>query len=142
MQTFLPYSNFEKCAQVLDNKRLGKQRVEAWQILKIITGEDSNSRWHNHPAVKMWQGYSYSLAQYGLYICKIWTDKGFIDSLTDKFLTHLEGIYFNDIIHPLWLENIQLHSSHRAALLAKNYKHYSQFGWTEEPQIDYYWPVR
>lgn len=29
MQTFLPYFSFIESAKVLDNKRLGKQRVEA-----------------------------------------------------------------------------------------------------------------
>ena len=32
MQTFLPYANYTKSAQVLDDKRLGKQRVEALLI--------------------------------------------------------------------------------------------------------------
>jgi len=36
MQTFLPYSDFYKSISILDNKRLGKQRVEAKQILNII----------------------------------------------------------------------------------------------------------
>jgi hypothetical protein len=36
MQTFMPYSDFEKTARCLDNKRLGKQRVEAWQILNTL----------------------------------------------------------------------------------------------------------
>ena len=52
MQTFLPYKSFVKSAQCLDNKRLGKQRVEAMQILKSIYIEDYG--WKNHPATKMW----------------------------------------------------------------------------------------
>lgn len=36
MQTFLPYSNFSASARVLDDKRLGKQRVECLQILKAL----------------------------------------------------------------------------------------------------------
>jgi hypothetical protein len=36
MQTFLPLPDFIESAKVLDYKRLGKQRVEAWQILKAI----------------------------------------------------------------------------------------------------------
>ena len=36
MQTFLPYSNFYKSAKVLDQKRLGKQRVEVLQLLNSI----------------------------------------------------------------------------------------------------------
>ncbi len=38
MQTFLPYSDFRKSLESLDNKRLGKQRVEAYQIISAITG--------------------------------------------------------------------------------------------------------
>lgn len=35
MQTFLPFPDFARSAKVLDNKRLGKQRIEAKQILEI-----------------------------------------------------------------------------------------------------------
>lgn len=35
MQTFLPFASFGESAKVLDNKRLGNQRVEAMQILRI-----------------------------------------------------------------------------------------------------------
>ena len=49
MQTFLPYASFIKSAQCLDDKRLGKQRVECLQILKAI--KDVNYGWRNHPAV-------------------------------------------------------------------------------------------
>jgi hypothetical protein len=38
MQTFLPYSDITESMRVLDNKRLGKQRVETYQIISAITG--------------------------------------------------------------------------------------------------------
>ena len=58
MQTFLPYKSFRKTALCLDNKRLGKQRVETLQILRALTGYYNQSgAWLNHPAVKMWRGY-------------------------------------------------------------------------------------
>ena len=38
MQTFLPYRNFRKSLQSLDDKRLGKQRVETFQILNNLLG--------------------------------------------------------------------------------------------------------
>ena len=37
MQIFLPYADFRKSLRVLDNKRLGKQRVETYQIISAIT---------------------------------------------------------------------------------------------------------
>jgi hypothetical protein len=33
------------------------------------------------------------------------------------------------------------HSSHRAALLYKDFEWYSQFGWCEQPQLHYLWPI-
>ncbi len=53
MQTFLPYPDFKRSAKVLDYRRLGKQRVEALQILKALQVE--NYGWRNHPIVKMWK---------------------------------------------------------------------------------------
>ena len=52
MQTFLPYADFEKSAQCLDYKRLGKQRVEAFQVYKIVSGQRTTGGWINHPIVK------------------------------------------------------------------------------------------
>ena len=54
MQTFLPYKTFKQSAQVLDNKRLGKQRVEAYQILRALCGESKG--WVHQPATVMWRG--------------------------------------------------------------------------------------
>ncbi len=40
VNTFLPYSDFKLSAKVLDNKRLGKQRVEAQQIITLLQDYD------------------------------------------------------------------------------------------------------
>ena len=53
MQTFLPYKDFTKSAKALDNKRLGKQRVEVKQILNALDGKSKG--WTNHPATNMWR---------------------------------------------------------------------------------------
>lgn len=34
------------------------------------------------------------------------------------------------------------HSGHRSNLLRKDPTHYGQFGWTDDPANDYYWPVQ
>lgn len=141
MQTFLPYSSFVLSATCLDNKRLGKQRVEAYQILKINTKEE-DSRWKNHPAVLMWKGYETALSEYILDICKVWTTKGFKDSIKNKTLDIvLEYQLISKGVYPPWLGEEIFHSSHRASLLFKNYDHYKQFNWNEKPIINYYWPV-
>jgi hypothetical protein len=36
MQTFLPYPDYKLSASVMDMRRLGKQRVETWQIIKAL----------------------------------------------------------------------------------------------------------
>lgn len=36
MQTFLPHKDFSISASILDDKRLGKQRVEALQIYNVL----------------------------------------------------------------------------------------------------------
>jgi hypothetical protein len=136
MQTFVPYTSFTECAKVLDRQRLGKQRVEVLQILRALRGISSG--WINHPAVKMWRGYEYSLGEYGLEICKQWISLGYKDTCTEKIKT-LQGTTFTT--KPIWWGNCEIHSSHRAALLAKKLDHYSNFGWEETPKIDYIWPI-
>ena len=58
MMTFRPYADHEQSARVLDDKRLGKQRLEAYQIMGAmmapLTGEVGG--WTNHPVVQMWGG--------------------------------------------------------------------------------------
>ena len=60
MQTFLPYSDITESLRVLDNKRLGKQRVETFQIINAITGRPKldgtpYKGWLNHPCSVMWR---------------------------------------------------------------------------------------
>jgi len=38
MQTFLPYPDFEASLRALDYRRLGKQRLEALQLIRAISG--------------------------------------------------------------------------------------------------------
>jgi hypothetical protein len=55
-----------------------------------------------------------------------------------------------EITAPAWIEDVELFekiaSTHRLALLCKDYEWYSQFGWAEDtgskPEAyDYFWPV-
>lgn len=64
MQTFLPSSDYEYSAQSLDNKRLNKQVLEGYQIMKILSGASETGAWRNHPAVLMWKGAEKSLMDY------------------------------------------------------------------------------
>lgn len=140
MQTFLPLPHIPSTAQVLDRQRLGKQRSEAKVILNILLGQEST--WANHPAVRMWVGYETALATYGLMICAEWVNRGYKDSLIPFFSKHVNQLSKKrGFKMPPWFGKPDIHASHRAALLAKNFNHYSQFGWTETPVIAYVWPV-
>jgi hypothetical protein len=132
MQTFLPYADFKLSAEVLDNRRLGKQRVEAYQILLTIT--ENRKGWSNHPATKMWAGYESSLCVYMNCMIMEWIRRGFKNTMSLKSV----GTY----IYPPWFGNELFHSSHRAALLAKAPAWYSKFNWSEKPIINYVWPTK
>ena len=136
MQTFLPYADFPMSARALDNRRLGKQRVETLQILNALTNPAYG--WQNHPAVKMWRGHVASLVVYGLAICDEWRKRGFNDTCAAKIAAHMPDD--SGFAHPRWLGNAEFHASHRSNLLRKEPAHYAQFHWVEGPDLPYVWP--
>ena len=139
MQTFLPYRNFEKSAMHLDNKRLGKQRVECLQILKALTNPKYG--WKNHPAVKMWKGYEHALVEYGIEICDEWVGRGFKDTCREKIVNIALTLPFRQDM-PEWLGDEKLHASHRANLKRKDPEFYGRFAWDEPDYLPYVWPVQ
>lgn len=143
MQTFLPSPSFTASARFLDNQRLGKQRVEAKQILialDVSVGEhrgNTASRWRNHPAVKMWRGFEPALARYAATVCQVWRQRGFRDTLLEQF----ESICGDEpCLAPPWLGFDAVHSSHRSNLLRKFPEWYGRFGWSESQDLPYVWP--
>lgn len=136
MQTFLPYADFAASAEVLDSSRLGKQRVEAYQIVRTLDGVTKG--WRHHPAVRMWRGYEGALVDYGLTMCLEWTRRGRIDTVHDKLLAHARPA---GTAVPAWLGDELFHASHRSNLLRKDPGWYGRFGWTEPPDLPYVWPV-
>jgi hypothetical protein len=137
MQTFLPVKSYSFIAKILDWRRLGKQRVEAYQILNILLDRTTKTGWKNHPAVKMWKGYEISLSLYMNEMIREWKIRGYNNNMLYE---DIGKSCKSDIIHPPWLGDERLHSSHRANLLRKDYKYYSKFGWSEEPVEGYFWP--
>lgn len=144
MQTFLPYASFTESAACLDRLRLGKQRVEAKQILETLVAiamfPDAKRAWSNHPAVRMWASFEPALADYGFEMCAEWRRRGYRDALSGHFAMYQAAV--EDRPKPQWVGDERFHSSHRAALLLKDYDHYSRMGWSEEPKIDYWWPTK
>lgn len=146
MQTFLPYDSFYYSARVLDNQRLGKQRVETLQLLNALAGLSKG--WTNHPAARMWRGYEHALAQYGLVMCREWITRGFKDTCFGKIKTVSEQHFgpcdfhtLDDIVWPSWLGDQEFHLSHKSNLIRKDPERYG-WRWADVPDdLPYVWPV-
>lgn len=136
MQTFLPFENFDMSAEVLDRQRLGKQRVEAKQIIQTIQKGSEAKGWANHPAVKMWEDYIPTLAFYGTVICHAWRDRGYKDTLLPFFEKWMDS---GPMELPWWLGNEEFHTSHKSNLLRKKEEYYIQF-FQVDPMLPYLWP--
>ena len=161
MQSFLtsPYS-FEQTSAELDNKRLHKQTLEAWQCLLTITNldPDGNHRepkgWSNHPVARMWRGYETALVSYISATYFEWRSRGYKSTLLEKtYRTYDKALSLNrispDLVLPPWMTDteyyLKLCSTHRNALLSKHYDWYTQFKWPEDTGIRpdtyaYVWP--
>jgi hypothetical protein len=161
MQTFLPQTNsFERIAQELDNKRLHKQTLEGWQVLLALTKLDpqGNHRdpkgWVNHPVAIMWRGHEKLLVSYLAATYYEWIGRGFKSTMLPKIFNTYDlavklGRIQDRLTMPSWMKDTdkfeRLASTHRVALLRKDYSWYSQFGWTEDkgyrPEYyQYLWP--
>lgn len=143
VQTFLAYPDFLHSAACLDQKRLGKQRVEVLQILQTLVS--GRRAWSYHPAVKMWRGHEKALAFYGIVVCAVWRDRGYAvrdKPYNDTCSSKLEELCSNlPLTVPPWLGDERLHSSHRSNLLRKDLDWYRQFKWAEPNNLPYFWPV-
>lgn len=138
MQTFLPYKDFKQSAEVLDYRRLGKQRVEAWQIYQTLR---HGSRWQNHPAVKMWKGHELALLEYAEQICLEWRSRGYVDNMLEKISQEYDKINKTEnCLLPKWLGLEAFHASHRSNLLRKDFDFYSKYQWKEPTTLEYVWP--
>lgn len=151
MQTFLPHPDFERTAAVLDTRRLGKQRVEAMQILRALTRPTYG--WKHHPAVLMWQGYEEALGAYAVAICREWCRRGYADTCEVKILDDLAaaavpapprsqaGLGAAGALPP-WLGDGAVHRSHQSALLRKDPSWYTAVFGDVPDDLPYVWPVR
>jgi hypothetical protein len=137
MQTFLPYSNITESLRVLDDKRLGKQRVETFQIINAITGRPKldgtpYKGWLNHPCSIMWRNHIPLLKTYLNASIDEWVSRGFNNTMNKEIID-------GPVTYPSWWGNEKFHSSHRANLLKKEPEFYNKYGWTEDPSDPYVW---
>ncbi len=152
MNTFLPSPDFEKCALVLDNKRLNKQLVEGVQVCKIIVHHletRAGYGWLNHPVWKLW-----------------WSDDGhcllpelvhYLDTLSEEWhkrpgtrkrhrwtehATQFKGVLQRPLGVVTWPSHV--HVSHRRNLMRKDPSHYCHYFRLaglpiEGPMEGYFW---
>jgi hypothetical protein len=78
MQTFLPYPDLKKSLPSLDYLRLGKQRVETYQILRALK---FGSDYSKYPAVKMWRGHANALKHYYNLAIDEWVKRGYRNNI-------------------------------------------------------------
>jgi hypothetical protein len=145
MQTFLPYRDFTRSAQVLDSPRLGKQRVETLQVLRAL--ELGEYGWRNHPVVTMWRGRTAALVLYGLENVRAWRERGHADSTYDliaEFAPEVESATQADLaaagLLPSWLGDGRVHLSHRSALVRKDPDIYRPVFGDVPDDLPYHWP--
>lgn len=135
MNTFLPYPDFERSAASLDRQRLGKQRLEVFQILRTLA---QGGGWANHPAVRMWRGHERHLARYGVAVCREWRSRGYADSLEPRIVEL--GERFPDGAPPPWLGDPAFHRAHRGNLVRKDPEWYGTRFPDGDPTLPYVWP--
>jgi hypothetical protein len=145
MQTFLPFPDFAASARVLDPRRLGKQRVEALQILRGLTVPGYG--WRHHPAVKMWTGYSEALVRYALDICQEWVSAGRADTVAATITAELgstprsQSALMQAGELPPWLGQEDYHRSHQSSLMRKDPDWYRPYFGDVPDDLEYIWPV-
>lgn len=136
MMTFLPYPNYIRSVQALDMKRLGKQRVEAMQIINILENKQTTAGWKNHPAVKMWEGYINSLKYYCNCCIDEWVKRGYKNTMEKYPVDHQNK-------DPWWIGDANFHRAMRARLIEKDEGFYLPKFPGDKGFNDgkYFWPV-
>lgn len=138
MQTFMAYKTYEESLRCLDYRRLGKQRVEAMQILNTLHGKNKTNAWTNHPCVKMWKDYILELELYHDMAIALWIERGYNNTMK-RYWDGASIKELDSIEKPQWLTK-GFCDSHRSNLLRKDKVYYSQFGWNIEDNLPYIWP--
>ena len=148
MQTFAPEGRrIDAGFQALDYRRLGKQRVEAWQILNVLRGVDNEGNpknhkgWVNHPATVMWRNYPAALAFYGMLCCKEWVNRGYNDTMLSRFASVYVSLVEagGNPNPPEFLDDIM--ESHRSNLIRKLPEHYQPLWPDVSDDLPYVWPT-
>lgn len=141
MQTFLPYPSFVESARVLDRARLGKQRVEALQVLRALTV--AGYGWRNHPVATMWRNWLPALTKYALDITDAWIERGHADSVRPQvleFAPEVEALEQAELELPPFIGDPAFHASHQSNLVRKDPEFYGPVFPGVPADLPYVWP--
>jgi len=124
MQTFLTSFDMVENARNLDYRRLGKQRVEAFQILRANLGLTDG--WKHHPATRSWKGYEpFLLKVYIKAMMDEWARRGYKNiKCTSMFDEAIQIIGDAVPVMPPWITGRMI-TSHKSNLVRKFPEHYS-----------------
>lgn len=152
MQTFMPSSSPLWSAIYLDNKRLNKQILEAYQILKVLS--TNGKAWANHPAVLMWKGHEHALRDYALNMVNEARHRGIKVDKNLQNINELTAMFEHSWGHenPSWFGGEEINriiATHRARLYIKDPIYYAKFAkyvdhkWNKPccEGCSYYWPT-
>lgn len=131
MQTFMPHIGIAQSLMALDRARLGKQRVEARQLIRAIQG---NGYWGNHPAAQMWRYSLDALKYYYNTSLRVWAGRGYVNNM------EIEVIDDFNFKFPWWIGHKAFHLSHRSNLLRKMPEFYEEYNWQVRRNLEYLWP--
>lgn len=155
MQTFVPEgADLELGFSKLDRQRLGKQRVETFQILNILRGIDKygndkvHTGWVNHPCTVMWRGHAHELARYGYLCCLEWIGRGYKDTMSWRFYDAMYSMQCDNALEPgtwdldipPWINDEDVVISHQSNLIRKDAEYYSSLWPTTPDNLEYVWP--
>lgn len=129
MQTFLPFPSFVQTAKCLDDRRLGKQIVEARQIYDILFRPDisrATVAQQHHPIVYLWRHCIHKSD------CLL---RGYIHILNAEWRSRFnsnhksaDDVFAGGIEFQLYAPlPAAFHYAHRCSLLAKDISHYIDY---------------
>jgi hypothetical protein len=132
VNTFVTSSSVVECAKALDYRRLGKQRVEAYQLWRALMGITKG--WTRHPATLMWSGHTCFLALYCNTMIDEWVARGYKNTM--QKLPHCKNPR-----PPWWWGWEPMIMSHKASLNRKMPTYYS-FKVGDYERWGYIWPTK
>ena len=136
---FMPYANFRKSAESLDDFRLQHQRRVAKQMILFFMGELGPESAHlkNHPTLNMWKGHLPALKHHYNTLIDVWVGRGKNNTM-EKFKVQ------KDPKMPWWFGNEKVHKSHRSVLYNKWPAYYGSLFAKADQKYNknmYWWPT-